>query len=166
MHLIIFITTFVVLFFALCCFIPYIGIVAIMLTLALGICLGALGVATKMRFTWISCTLAVIASLAALPLQIGYALHGAVRLGEVLIEHGHLSWAESIAPKISYLATCVSPEMRPQTERYELLVQRVADARQRALDEGSTAEQADRQAFLTFHQLVNQSHIEPVDAAK
>ncbi len=159
MHLTIFIATFLVLLIALCCFIPYIGIVAIFLTLFLAFCIGALGVVAKMRFVWISCIVAAVTSLIALPFQISYAIQGALRLGEALVEHGHITWAQSIAPKLISISDSIASEMKPQAEHYQALVHRVAASRQLALDLGATEAEANEQALLTFHQLVKEEHI-------
>ncbi len=159
MHLTIFIATFLVLLIALCCFIPYIGIVAILLTLVLALCVGALGVVAKMRFTWISCIVAAVLSLIALPFQVNYAIQGALRLGEALVEHGHLAWAQCIAPKLVSVTDSISTEMKPRAEHYQALVHRVAASRQLALDLGATEAEAAEQARLTFRQLVKQEHI-------
>ncbi len=159
MHLTIFIATFLVLLIALCCFIPYVGIVAICLTLALAFCVGALGVVAKMRFTWISCILAAVAALVALPFQINYAIQGALRLGEALLEHGHITWAQSIAPKLLSISDSVATEMKPRAQHYQNLVHRVVASRQLALDLGATEAEANEQALLTFRQLVKEEHI-------
>ncbi len=154
MQLILFIASFVIILFALCSFIPYIGIIAILITLLLGLCVGALGIATKMRFVWISSLLSLIAALVALPFQLIYVVHGAIRLGETLIERGQVTWAHRINPYIVNLADRLNPEIAQNAEHYRYIIERVYDAKNIALVEGASEEEAQKKALDTFNELI------------
>ncbi len=162
MQLIIFIASFVVILFAACCFIPYIGIIAILITLLLGFCVGALGIVAKMRFVWITSLLSLIAAIIALPFQLGYAIQGAMSLGEKLIESGNLVWAENIAPHIVTVTESFSPELADEARRYQTLVERVSAAKQAALDLGASPEEAQKIAMELFKKLVSLQEL-PID---
>ncbi len=154
MQLILFIASLVVILFALSSFIPYIGIIAILITFLLGLCVGALGIACKMRFVWISSLLSLIAALIALPFQLIYAIHGAINLGETLIERGQVTWAHRISPYIVNLADLLNPEIAKNAEHYRYIIDRVYDTRNNALVEGASEEEAQKKALATFNELI------------
>ncbi len=153
MQLIAFFASFFVILLAACSFIPYAGILAILLCLLMGLVVLFFGVIGKVRFAWISSLVSMVAALVAVFFQLVYLAKACIYFGGYLMEQGYWAWAEYVTPAITSLTESIAPELSKVAQQHEEIVERVLDHYETWIHEGLSDNEATKKAIELYNQL-------------
>ncbi len=160
MQLIAFFASFFVILLAVCSFIPYAGILAILLCLLMGLLVLFFGVISKVRFAWISSLVSMLVAIVAVFFQLVYLAKACIYFGGYLVEQGHWAWVEYVTPSITSFTEFIAPELSNSAQRHDELVEYILDYRKTLISEGLSENEASQKVIEIYKQLTQEQQPE------